>query len=358
MTMVTGNLGRKTYVQTVLGPIDPGQLGFTLPHEHFFCGSASANFEEPKEPALRANALRPVSLEIRQWLEYNWHANKDNLVLDDEPLAIEEAGYYTRAGGKGFIDVTSIGINRNPLGLVRIAQATGLHIVMGSSVYVQATHPPEIAKMSRYELCEQTVKDFNVGVDGTGIKAGVIGEIGVSWPITPDETKCLLAGCDAQKVLGAALYIHPGKHPGSIRQIVDVLKTTKVDMRKVVMCHMERTLQDIPQIIEMLKLGIMAEYDLFGRETTGVYYRNFNIDMLSDAQRLDHFRQLIDAGFLSQLLMSHDVSFKHMWHKHGGNGYDHILVNTIPWMKIKGFSQAEIDAITVENPRRVVEMGG
>jgi phosphotriesterase-related protein len=354
--MVSAPVAGEAYVQTVLGPIEPRELGFTLPHEHFFCGSAAANFEEPKDPALRANALKPVSLEIRQWLEYNWHANKDNLVLDNEALAIQEAGYYTRAGGRGFLDVTSLGINRNPEGLVRVAKATGLHIVMGSSVYVQATHPPEVAKKSREALRDDLLREFAQGVDDTGIKPGLIGEIGVSWPITPDETKCLLAGCDAQAKLGCALSIHPGKHPGSIEQIVNVLKTTQVDMRRVMMCHMERTMQDIPKIIEMMKLGIMAEYDLFGRETTGVYYRNFHIDMLSDAQRLEHFRKMIDAGYLDRLLMSHDVSFKHMLHHYGGNGYDHILVNTIPWMKIKGFTQAEIDAITVENPARVVTL--
>src|SRR5437867_9602476 len=117
-------------------------------------------------------------------------------------------------------------------------------------------------------------------------------------------------------------------------------------MSRVIMCHIDRTIPDFKRVVEMLQSGCTAEYDLFGVETTGNYYRPLGIDMPSDAQRLDRFRELIDAGFVKQLLMSHDICFKHWLHKYGGHGYDHILTNTIPWMKQRGFSQEEIDTIT------------
>lgn len=349
-------MSKSPHIQTVLGPIRPDELGFTLTHEHFFCGSAAANFAEPENPAERALSRVPVTPENRQWVEYHFHANADNLVLDDMETAVSEAMYYKRAGGCGFIDVTPIGVNRNPRGLVEVAKRTGLQIVMGCGVYTQLTHPPEIAGMSRQQLAQQIIDEFAHGVDDTGVKPGIIGEIGISWPMTPDEEKCLLAGCDAQVVLGAAMQIHPGKHPDSIDQIIGVLRKTRVDLSRVIMCHMERTLQDIPRITEMLRTGIIAEYDLFGREVTSWYYRRNGIDMLSDAQRLEHFRRLIDAGFIAQLLMSHDISFKHMLHKYGGNGYDYILTNTVPWMKLKGFTQREIDTITIDNPARLMTL--
>ena len=343
-------------IQTVLGPIPAAELSVTLPHEHFFCGSTAANLAEPPDPRDRALAKQPVSLEIRDWLEYNWHCNGDNLVLNDEATAIAEAMRYRQAGGRSIIDPTSGGIGRNPQGLARIAKQTGLHIVIGCGYYVEATHPPAVAKMTPAQITDEIVDQFANGLDGTGIKPGVIGEVGCSWPLTATEEKSLRASAKAQKILGAAMEIHPGKHPDALAQIVKILQTTEVDMRRVILCHVDRTLQDVRKLVELLKTGCTVEYDLFSRETTGNYYRSVGITMLSDAQRLDHLRAFIDAGFLKQLLISHDVSFKHQLHKYGGQGYDHILVNIIPWMRQRGFTQAEIDALMIHNSRRMFDL--
>ena len=343
-------------IQTVLGPIPASELGVTLPHEHFFCGSTAANLAEPPDPRDRVLAKQPVSLEIRDWLEYNWHCNSDNLLLNDEATAIAEALRYRQAGGRSIMDVTSGGIGRNPKGLARISQATGLHIVTGCGYYVEATHPPTVAKMTQTQITDEIVDQFANGLDGTGIKPGVIGEIGCSWPLTATEEKSLRASAAAQKILGAAMEIHPGKHPDSLAQIVKILQTTEVDMRRVILCHVDRTLPEARKLGELLKTGCTAEYDLFSVETTGHYYRTLGITMPSDAQRLDNIRALMDAGFLNQLLISHDISFKHRLHKYGGQGYDHILVNTIPWMRQRGFTQAEIDALMIHNPRQMCDI--
>jgi len=343
-------------IQTVLGPISANELGVTLPHEHFFCGSTAANLAEPPDPRDRELARQPVSLEIRDWLEYNWHCNRDNLVLNDEATAIVEALRYRQAGGRSIMDVTSGGIGRNPLGLVRISQATGLHIVTGCGYYVEATHPPAVAQMTQAQITDEILDQFANGLDGTGVRPGVIGEIGCSWPLTPPEEKSLRASAAAQKILGAAMEIHPGKHPDALQQIVKILQTTDVDMHRVILCHVDRTLPDTRKLGELLKTGVTAEYDLFSVETTGNYYRPLGITMPSDAQRLDNIRALMDAGFVNQLLISHDISFKHRLHKYGGQGYDHILVNTIPWMRQRGFSQVEIDALMIHNPRRICDL--
>ena len=342
-------------IQTVLGPIAGNELGVTLPHEHFFCSSAASNLAEPPDPRDRELARQPVSLEIRDWLEYNWHCNRDNLSLVDEPTAIAEAQLYRRAGGQSVIDVTSIGIGRNPQGLARIAQQTGLHIVTGCGYYVEATHSPAVARMTQAAITDQIVAEFATGLDGTGIRPGVIGEIGCSWPLTPTEEKSLRASAEAQKILGAALFIHPGKHPDALAQIVKIVESTGADLHRVILCHVERTLQDVHRLAELLRCGCTAEYALFGFETTGFYYRPLGITIPSDAQRLDQLRALIDAGFLNQLLMSHDICFKHRLHKYGGQGYDHLLVNTLPWMRQRGFTAAEIETLTVHNPRRLID---
>jgi len=91
-------------VQTVLGPIDPNELGFILPHEHLFI-DISVRFDPPKDdPVAQAKALEPVSIKNNAWLRYHYSENKDNLILDNEGVAIKEALLYKYAGGKTIVD--------------------------------------------------------------------------------------------------------------------------------------------------------------------------------------------------------------------------------------------------------------
>jgi phosphotriesterase-related protein len=343
-------------IQTVRGPIPAAEAGITLPHEHFFVTTATANLALPPDTRDTDLAQRPVSREIRDWLEFNWHCNIDNLTLSDPETAFDEAGRYRQAGGRTVVDVTSIGIGRDPVALKVLSENSALNIVMGSGYYVGATHPADVARMDSAEIQDQILREFSEGIGDTGIRPGVIGEIGCSWPLLANEAKVLQSAGGAQKRLGAALYIHPGKHPDAPFQILSILEKTGADIEKVVICHIERTIQVMGKLKSVLQSGCTIEYDLFGMETTGFYYRSLGIDMLSDAQRLDQLRELIDAGFLRQVIISHDVCFKHRLHKFGGHGYDHILTNTVPWMRQRGFTESEISPIMIENPRRLPEM--
>ena len=117
--------------QTVLGPVAPDSLGVTLPHEHLLT-DVTCLFAEPEDPAEKTLAHQPVTIENLGWIRYHVTSNLDNLRLSDETTAVNEASVYRQAGGQTIVDASNVGLKRNPLGLARIARATGLHIVMGS----------------------------------------------------------------------------------------------------------------------------------------------------------------------------------------------------------------------------------
>ena len=127
-------------IQTVLGLIDPTQLGITLTHEHLLI-DLTAVFQPPTESSAREQyyaALTPESLgKVRHYGEVN-HSNYQVLNVD---TAIAEASLYKQFGGASIVDATSIGIARDPTGLARIARATGLNVIMGASFYVSPAHP-------------------------------------------------------------------------------------------------------------------------------------------------------------------------------------------------------------------------
>ncbi|MBI3989935.1 MAG: phosphotriesterase-related protein [candidate division NC10 bacterium] len=337
-------------VQTVLGPVASEAMGVTLPHEHLLV-DISCVFTEPQAASDKALASQPVGLENLGWVRYHWTSNLDNLKLLDEPMAVEEALRYRWAGGQTIIDPTNIGLGRDPAGLARIARATGLQIVMGAGYYVGLTHPPEMGGKRDEELAQEIIRDVTEGVGETGIRAGLIGEIGCSWPWTENEQKSVRAAVWAQRETGAPLMIHPGRHEKAPMEILEVVRQEGGELHRTIMCHIERTITEPRQLFDLAATGCYLEYDLFGLESS---YFPFNpaFDLPSDGQRMEQVTQLIEAGHLAQLLLSHDICTKVRLTKFGGHGYHHLLVNIVPRLRRKGLDEAAILTLLVENPRR------
>jgi phosphotriesterase-related protein len=151
----------------------------------------------------------------------------------DEQEAIEEAMLFKKAGGNTIVDVTNVGIGRDPLALARISRATGLNIIMGSGHYLAGSHPKDLAEKSEEEIAEEIVRDITEGAQGTTIRAGLIGEIGCSYPMHQNEKKALRAAGMAQKMTGAPLSVHPGrKNNIGALEAIDVLDKAGADLQR------------------------------------------------------------------------------------------------------------------------------
>jgi phosphotriesterase-related protein len=323
-------------VQTVLGPVPPEKLGPTMIHEHLLI-DFTCTFIPPTGADEEVRAHESITLENIGWVRYNPYKNKDNLILLEEETAIEEASLYKQVGGGTIVDVTTLGIGRDPLGLSRIAQATGLNIVTGAGYYIDAVHPENMDDLEESSIAEQIANEIRVGVDGTDVKAGLIGEIGCSWPLTPNERKVLRASAAAQRETGAAILIHPGRDATAPREILEILGDAGADIGRTIMAHLDRTIADLDTLLDLARSGCYLEYDLFGSECSYYSLADF-FDMPNDAQRMD---------FLER-------RHKHSLVKYGGHGYGHILENIAPRMEKRGFSEESIRSILVENPARAL----
>jgi len=338
-------------VQTVLGPVAPDELGITLPHEHLLC-DLGPRFVEPATDEGRALARQPVTLDNLGWVRRNYLSNLDNIVLDDERLAIEEAALFRRAGGGTIVDAGSVGIRPDPLALRRISQATGLHVVGATGYYTEDFHPPDMDARSEDELTDEIVRDLTEGIGETGIRAGIIGEVGCSWTLRPDERKSLRAAARAQRATGAPISVHPGRDQGAPFEILEVLAAAGADVERVVIGHIERTEFEMPNLLRLARTGCYVEFDWFG-ETLSMYPTG-PVDVPSDAERIDRIRILIGEGHGDRILASHDVCLKTRLARYGAGGYGHIPSNVMGWMEAKGMSAAEIDAIVRSNPQRIL----
>jgi phosphotriesterase-related protein len=336
--------------QTVLGPIDTDEMGVTLPHEHILI-DFTLMFTEPEGERERELARQPVRLDNLGWVRRNFSSNLDNLRLADESVARDELGLYRLAGGRTLVDPTNRGLARDPLALARLACATGLNIIMGSGYYVAASHPRDMDAKTVDGIAREIVADLIVGVEDTGVRAGFIGEIGTTWPWTANERKVVQAAVLAQRETGAPLMIHPGRHERLPLEIVDVVRREGGDLRRTIMCHIERTIVDRAVLLELAATGVYLEYDLFGVESS-YYPYNPAFDMPNDAGRIRQIQLLIERGHLDQVLMSHDIAYKHCLTRWGGHGYSHLLVSVVPQLRLRGIDDKTIEILLVDNPRR------
>ena len=341
--------------QTVLGMIDGKDLGVTLTHEHLLI-DGKCIFTEPSGASERGLAYKKVDWSNLSWLRYHPYENLDNMRLLDEQEAIDEAMLYKRAGGKTIVDVTIIGIGRDPKALARISQATGLNIIMGSGYYTATSHGPEMSTKTEAEITEEIVRDITVGVDASAIRAGLIGEIGCSWPLQDNERKVLRAAAQAQQRTGASMSVHPGRNSKAPFEIIEILGEAGADLSRVIMCHIDARVRDHSERGELLKTGCVLEYDLWGWEGHFPSYWTADdfLDLPNDTQRIYEIRQLIEEGYINQIVISHDICCKSRRVKYGGWGYAHILNYVVPMMLQRGMTREQIDRITVENPKRLL----
>ncbi|WP_457256447.1 phosphotriesterase family protein [Pedococcus sp. P5_B7] len=316
-------------VQTVRGPVDPHDLGHTQMHEHLLFGAHG----EQREPVRLENY-------------YETRRHRTSPYLTSVPDAIGEMTIYRSSGGQTVVDATPRGLGRDPVGLHEVSEATDLHVVMGSGYYVADYHPPDVAAKTIPLIAQEIIDDLTVGVNG--IRAGIIGEIGMSWPVHPDEAKVLAAAVAAQRETGAPLLIHPGRDIRAPMDLVSRVEQLGGNLHRTIMSHVDRTLFSLVDILTLAASGCVVEFDLFGQESS--YYEYAEIDMPNDATRIEYLVGLRDRGYLDRLVIAQDICQQAFLRKYGGEGYSHILDNVIPLMCRKGLSSSDIDTITVQNP--------
>ena len=343
--------GNRGLVQTVLGPVHPSELGATTTHEHLYI-DFSFMYRPAQDSPSPELADAPITLEDLGWIRRNYYSNRSNLQLMDLDTTIREVSRYREVGGGAIVDATTTEIGRKPDALAQISTESGVHVIMGAGFYVEAAHPEDMDERSVEDLAREIIGDIVDGVEGSGVRAGIIGEIGCTWPLAPAERKSLSAAAIAQRETGAAILVHPGRHPDAPIEILELLANSGADVSRVIMGHLDRTVFEFGALQRIAESGCYLEWDLFGNE--GSYYPLAEIDMPSDAQRLDFIKRVADAGYSDRVVIGQDIATKHRLVSYGGHGYGHILENIVPKMRRKGFSEDLIRAITVGNPARIL----
>jgi phosphotriesterase-related protein len=350
------NKGR---VMTVTGPVEPEALGITSPHEHLITDLLAVGEEAQKshQVAFAGGAAsdqwdEPISLRNYYEARRNPFLFRDTLQMTDADDATEAAEEFKEAGGGCIVDLSPIGAGRDPDKLRQISERSGVNVVMGTGYYVCDYHPPEIRELDEDAIKDILIGELTEGADGTDVRPGIIGEIGLVWPVDDRERTVLRAAAKAQAETGYCLTIHPGRDTAAPLDAVRIVEEAGGDPSRTIIDHLDRTIFELEDFFALADTGCYLELDLFGWETC--YYPLTDIDMPNDATRVNILVALAERGHLEQLLVSLDIDTKSRLTKYGGEGYQHIIKNVVPIMRRKGFSEADVDTILKANPQRAL----
>ena len=340
--------------QTVTGLIDAEQIGITTCHEHIFW-DMSDYFREPATAIERGLAHQPVSLENLYWVRAHSAGNIDNMRQTDEQLAVSELLRFKLAGGGTIVELSQDGMARDPSGLARVARATGLNIIMGCGYYSAFSHPADMDQKTEEAITQEIVQEIMVGVRDTGVRSGIIGEIACSLPLTQNERKVLRACAVAQRRTGAAINVHPSISDEIVIENIEILKDAGADLTRIAISHVDGFEFSLPTLRKILEAGCYVEYDGFGHSLYHFVYMGRVVNEQSDIQRIDSIMQLIDEGYINQIVIGQDMFFKCSLVAYGGYGYAHILDNLLPFMRVKGMTDQQIHTLLIENPKRLLQ---
>jgi phosphotriesterase-related protein len=353
-------------VQTVLGPIDPAAMGITMSHVHLTLDILCWHMP-PASPAARALADRPLGLENLSLARRNGLAVRDNLIQHDRDLTIREVRAFRDAGGGTIVDMELPGIGRDVRALEAISRATGLNVIASTGWYTAGSHPPNVATRSVEELAETMVREVTEGIEGTGIRAGNIGEIGLSGypqdPWQPGEERVLRAAGRAQARTRASLTLHPNTGTHGIREApadhldryLDTLEAEGADLGKVYVSHMGFFPAARAKRLLARGLGFVS-YDHFGHEE---YYEGIGPGRAfpRDKEEVAAVLELLDAGHADRVLIGCEIGWKTCYRAYGGWGYAHVLEHIVPWLRDGGASEEDVRTITVRNPAHLPAIG-
>ena len=346
MTSVESN-ERRGKIQTVSGLIEPAALGATLMHEHLLWDVRAPQWREYPDQGPE------LSLANHWRIDHCDDIALNNMVHTDEAGAISEVELMKAAGGQAIVELSNGGLSPAPAALRRIAEATGVQIIMGSGQYVDEYQDPANHDRSVDDFAAEIIAQIETGAWGSEVRAGLIGEIGCQSPWTALEKRVMAGAVVAQQTTGAAINIHPGREADQPQEAIDFIRAEGGDVARVIVSHIDRTIFDDERLFRLADSGCIIELDLFGMEQS-FYPWNLEIYLPNDAERLRWLRRLIERGHGEQLVISHDICFRTRLSRFGGHGYGHIFENVMPQMARRGFSETEIEQIMIKTPRRLL----
>jgi len=308
-------------INSVLGPLDTKDLGFTLMHEHVICQS----FVAQNYPELFGDSFM-------------------NHIIDGITTA-------KNGGVDTIIDATPFDLGRDVSRLAEIARRTNVNIIACTGWWMNL--PEYLAGTSPDLFADLFVREIQQGIAGTGIKAGILKSAADFGGVTAAGEVMLRAVARAHRRTSVPIMLHSYAPEQVAKRQLAILKEEGVNLKRVAVDHVNDT-TDFEYLNWLLEQGCYLGMDR---------YPGLNLSSYARTQTL---KQLIDAGWINRLLPSHDLCLvtpltfyppdvKESIEK--GNPYGYLYVKKVVLRQLEdmGVSQAVLNTLCVNGPRNFFE---
>ncbi|WP_379134470.1 phosphotriesterase [Paenibacillus sp. sgz500958] len=314
-----------TFINSVTGKIHSSELGFTLVHEH----------------------LRVRSVELATQFPHLYNHDEEFQLAKDQVLSVKNAGVNT------ICDPTVMGQDRDVVFMREISECTGVRIIAATGIYTLQDLPEPLRNKDIDYVADLFIRDIEVGIQNTEIKAGFL-KCATDIPgITPDVEKVIRAVARAHKRTGVPIMTHTHAASKNGLNQLDLLEEEGVSAGSVIIGHSGDS-NDFSYLTQLLNRNTLLGFDRFGL-SMGMY----------SSERPGIILQLIEQGYYKQLVVSQDycgsidwwdreevLRFAPDW------SMTHITTHLFPYLIEKGVGPEILNEITVNNVRKWFEHAG
>ena len=312
-------------VNTVLGSVDTANLGFTLSHEHV--GTNAAGFRHTYPELI------------------------DRAGIQEQATAALKEAYDE--GLRTMVDVSTFDLGRDIQLIQEVSRGSGVHIIAATGNHLAVPRP--FSELSPDIIAPLFVKEIEEGIEGTGIKAGIIKVASDRGGVTPPQEVVLRAAARAHLRTGTPISTHTWSPDRVGEQQVKVFQEEGVDLNRVYIGHSNDD-TDMDYLLGLLEKGVWLGLDRYpGGRVPGT--PNWE-------QRTEIAKRLIDAGHAPRIMLSHDYSVPKARHgaqvqeerrRANPDGFNFIIRKVLPRLRELGVPEGVIDQMMKENPRRFFE---
>lgn len=307
-----------TTVETVLGPVDATSLGFTLSHEHVLVVMGAENLHYP-------------------W-RFDWERTRAKFVHE-----LSEA----KAGGvDSIIDLTTPDLGRDVAFVREVARAAGINIVVATGIWRDV--PRSFWERSLDTIADIFVREIEVGIGDTGIKAGVIKVANDAEGVTPEAERVLRGAARAIKRTGCPISTHQWAPAEVGRRQVEIFRDEGAPMDRICIGHSADS-TDVGYLESLLEQGVYLSMDRYPGAEGRPDWRQRNATV----------KALIDRGWAHRLMLGHDYAPAPVSSRHKDDGTEtettrYLFLSTVALLALRddGVSEETIDLMMRDVPRR------
>ena len=322
-----------TTLRTVTGTVDSSELGRTLVHEHLLIGYPGWQMDALAPRFARAEAKAKGVDKLRE---------------------LKELGVST------FVDPCPMDLGRDVEFMAEVAQASGMQIICTTGAYTEREGQTyTFGALPEEEIAAIYVKELTEGIGDTGIRAGLIKVATGAPEISDYEAKLVRAAGRAAREVGCPVITHT-EHASAGPDQIALLTGQGMPAHRILVGHFDgRADHDYHRSIA--DGGAYVGFDRFGITA-----------LISDEARMDSVMQMVGAGYVESVCLSHDANCAAWLGRpvFGGRMVmtseqiaaampeweaTHLFRRILPRLRERGLSEADIDTMLRGNPRRYFE---